>query len=194
MFHCAVSGGIASGKSVVCKILESMLHPVYYADDRASFLIDTQTEIKQQLTERFGVNIYQQDKINKPLLASLIFNSTSDREFVNSVVHPIVRKDYMEWRKLFKNKEFTFFESALIFQSDLYKYFDAIIVVDASINLRIERLILRDNISSNEAEKRLSVQINPKEYTQRADYIIINDGAFILPQLVTTINLIKDNG
>jgi dephospho-CoA kinase len=189
MKHCGITGGIASGKSMVCQILISMGYPVYFADSRAQILTNTNTEIQKQLINRFGDDIYVNAKLNKTLMRNLIFKSDEARKYVNSVVHPVVRNDYLIWRNESDKDGITFMESALIYNTDIFQFFDFICAVKASDTVRINRLMQRDNINSQDAAERLNIQLSPDEYYNRADFVINNNGTELL--ILQVLNLIK---
>lgn len=174
MIKIGITGIIGSGKSEVSRIFEILGVPVYYADDMAKRLLVTDKTIKKELIKKYGNDIYIKNSINRNKLAEIIFNSEDERHFVNRLVHPVVISDYQLW--IYNTgKKLTAIESALVFDSDLYNHLDKIIHVKASHELRVQRIINRDNISLNEAEKKINLQTKDEVFDNRSDFIIIND-------------------
>lgn len=169
-----VSGGIGSGKSFVCALLEKKGFPVYYADPRAKVLMEDNDEVHQQLVEAFGSETFKNNRLNKSYIASLIFNDDSKRESINNIVHPAVERDFIQWSA---NQQSTivFQESALLFDTGAYLRFDATVLVIAPRDLRLRRIMDRDKCSEQDALARIQSQGNPELYRTLANYVIYND-------------------
>ena len=174
MKRIGITGGIGAGKSLVAEIIKAMGYPVYNSDERAKELTDSNPKIKAGLIHLFGIEIYQNDKLNKFALAQAIFSDESLRENVNALIHPIVREDYNLWA-LAQNNSLVFNESAILFETGSYKNFDAIILVFAPIELRIQRIMKRDNCSENEVLKRMNSQFSDEEKYQLTEFRVLND-------------------
>lgn len=186
-FTVGITGGIASGKTIVAKIFEILGYPVYYSDIRAKDLMNEDVVIKQGLRFLFGDEVYVNDTLNRPYLAEKIFNSPSLREKVNSIVHPVVRKDFEIWTAQ-QNSLLVFQESALLFETESYKSFDAVILVVADENLRIQRIVERDNISNEEAIKRIQAQLPDSEKRKRTKWVVENnEKQFVTQQILKLI-------
>lgn len=186
-FTVGITGGIASGKTIVAKIFEILGYPVYYSDIRAKDLMNEDVVIKQGLLFLFGDEVYVNDTLNRPYLAEKIFNSPSLREKVNSIVHPVVRKDFEIWTAQ-QNSLLVFQESALLFETGSYKSFDAVILVVADENLRIQRIVERDNISNEEAIKRIQAQLPDSEKRKRTKWVVENnEKQFVTQQILKLI-------
>lgn len=186
-FTVGITGGIASGKTIVAKIFEILGYPVYYSDIRAKDLMNEDVVIKQGLRFLFGDEVYVNDTLNRPYLAEKIFNSPSLREKVNSIVHPVVRKDFEIWTAQ-QNSLLVFQESALLFETGSYKSFDAVILVVADENLRIQRIVERDNISNEEAIKRIQAQLPDSEKRKRTKWVVENnEKQFVTQQILKLI-------
>lgn len=188
MKHWAITGGIAAGKSEICKVYNAMNIPVYNADLKAKFLIDKHDKIINGLVEHFGDNIYQDGKLNKQKMIQLVFDNEDTKSIVDSIVHPVVLDDYLNWRNNFKNCRFTLLESALVFESGLIKHIDVVGLVKADISKRAQRLMQRDGITSTQALQRINSQVNYDKYLDVADFIIINNGTeMLIPQVLNSI-------
>ena len=174
MKRIGITGGIGAGKSLVAEIIKAMGYPVYNSDERAKELTESNPKIKEGLIHLFGVEIYQNDKLNKFALAQAIFSDESQREKVNALIHPIVREDFNLWA-LVQNNSLVFNESAILFETGSFKKFDAIILVYAPKELRIKRIMKRDNCSENEVLKRMNSQFSDEEKYQLTEFRVLND-------------------
>ena len=174
MKRIGITGGIGAGKSLVAEIIKAMGYPVYNSDERAKELTESNPKIKEGLIHLFGEEIYQNDKLNKFALAQAIFSDESLREKVNALIHPIVREDFNLWA-LAQNNSLVFNESAILFETGSFKKFDAIILVYAPTELRIKRIMKRDNCSENEVLKRMNSQFSDEEKYQLTEFRVLND-------------------
>ena len=174
MKRIGITGGIGAGKSLVAEIIKAMGYPVYNSDERAKELTDSNPKIKEGLIHLFGEEIYQNDTLNKFALAQAIFSDESLREKVNALIHPIVREDFNLWA-LAQNNSLVFNESAILFETGSFKNFDAIILVYAPKELRIKRIMKRDNCSENEVLKRMNSQFSDEEKYQLTEFRVLND-------------------
>ena len=174
MKRIGITGGIGAGKSLVAEIIKAMGYPVYNSDERAKELTDSNPKIKEGLIHLFGEEIYQNDTLNKFALAQAIFSDESLREKVNALIHPIVREDFNLYT-LAQNAELVFNESAILFETGSFKNFDAIILVYAPTELRIKRIMKRDNCSENEVLKRMNSQFSDEEKYQLTEFRVLND-------------------
>ena len=174
MKRIGITGGIGAGKSLVAEIIKAMGYPVYNSDERAKELTESNPKIKEGLIHLFGEEIYQNDTLNKFALAQAIFSDESLREKVNALIHPIVREDFNLWA-LAQNNSLVFNESAILFETGSFKKFDAIILVYAPTELRIKRIMKRDNCSENEVLKRMNSQFSDEEKYQLTEFRVLND-------------------
>ncbi len=174
MKRIGITGGIGAGKSLVAEIIKAMGYPVYNSDERAKELTESNPKIKEGLIHLFGEEIYQNDTLNKFALAQAIFSDESLREKVNALIHPIVREDFNLWA-LAQNNSLVFNESAILFETRSFKNFDAIILVYAPKELRIKRIMKRDNCSENEVLKRMNSQFSDEEKYQLTEFRVLND-------------------
>jgi dephospho-CoA kinase len=189
MIKVAVTGGIGSGKSVVCKIFEKIGIPVFNADFEAKKLINTSRTIHDKLVSLFGAAIYQSNgDIHRKKMADLIFNDNFALQKVNEIVHPEVRKRFIEWGKE-QNSPYIIQEAAIIFESKQTQSFDKIITVTAPLELKIERVIKRDQVSKEEVYKRMQSQLPDEIKIAKSDFVIMNDEIeMIIPQIIEINN------
>ena len=188
MKRIGLTGGIGSGKSFIAKILEHMGYPVYYSDARAKELTKSNPTIKMGLISLFGEEVYVGNQLNSELIASKIFNDDELRTTVNELIHPIVRADFEKWA-LNQHSALVFNEAAILFETGSYRNFDAIVLVCAPIELKIERVMNREKSSREAVLERMSKQWSDEDKMKLTDYSILNDNQTpILIQLETIIN------
>jgi len=185
MIKVAVTGGIGSGKSVVCSVFEKLGIPVFYADESAKELLDSDKDIKEKLISYFGKPIFgKDDKLVRSKFAEIIFNNKTYLTTVNGIVHPRVRKEFDNWVEK-QTSPYVIEEIAILFESGQAHLFDKIISVTAPLEMRIERVMKRDNISREKVLDRLNNQDNDESRIERSDFIIINnDRELLLPQII----------
>lgn len=191
MIKVAITGGIGSGKSIVCKTIESIGYPVYYSDQRAKDLINTSSHIICSLKNLYGEDIYKDGSINKKRLASIIFNSKTELNKVNAIVHPEVETDFINWTKK-QGKTITFKESAIIFESQLEHLFNYTIGITTDKETRIRRVMNRENCTRESVIVRIKNQLPQETIYKLSDFIIENsETKALLPQIINIINKIK---
>ncbi len=191
MIIIGVTGGIGSGKSIVCKFMSIHNIPVYDADKEAKNLNDNSSIIKSKLIERFGNNIYTNEVLNKKKLANLIFNDKDNLQYVNSVIHSELATHFLNWIEKNKHCNLLAIDAAVLFESGFDKYVDKIVTVIAPIDIRIARVSDRDNLSSEQIKARIESQISDKERIEKSDFMITNDNkSSIIKQVNYIINKI----
>lgn len=175
MLKIGITGGIGSGKSLVCKILESIGYPVFYSDDISKSITINNQEVRSALILRYGDNIYQGQQLNRSLLSQKIFENPNERLFVNELIHPKVREAFDQFASS-SSKPFVFNEAAILFETGSYKHFDRTILVTAPEDTRIERVMKRDHCNKEAVVKRIDSQWKDERKIKLADGVIVNDG------------------
>ena len=171
-----ITGGIGSGKSLICKIFSTMNIPIYDADSRAKYLINNDISLKNSIKSLLGENAYlPMGKYNRKWVASQVFNNSDLLKQLNSFVHPCVHKDSHDWVKKYSKSPFLIYEAALMKAAGDNNMFDKVIVVNAPINLRIQRIQVRDKRSEQEIKDIIARQFSDEERLKIADYVIDND-------------------
>ena len=171
-----ITGGIGSGKSLICRIFSTMNIPIYEADSRAKYLINQDISLKKSIKNLLGNNAYTpMDEYNRAWVASQIFNNPDLLKQLNSLVHPCVHKDSHNWVKKYSKFPFLLYEAALMRAAGNNNMFDKVVVVSAPIDLRIKRIQTRDKRSEQEIKAIIAQQITDEERLKIADYIIEND-------------------
>lgn len=183
----AITGGIGSGKSYVCRRLERHGIRVYDCDTAAKRLMRDSDELREALRQLVGDEVYVDNVLQKPVMARFLLKSEANKQAVNDVVHPAVARDFEE-------SGYTWLESAILFDSgfDMRTRFDYIICVTAPLEVRIRRVMKRDGISRQQALDWIQRQLPQDEVRARSDFEIVNDGkANIEKQIETIIKQIK---
>ena len=174
MKNIGLTGGIGSGKSTVSKILISEGIPVYDSDSRAKILMNSSIELKKNIIQKFGKKSYINNKLNRAYLSNIVFNNESEIIKINSIVHPYVYNDFINWKKSVFSK-YVIFESALIFETGSYKNNDFNILVVSDLEERIKRVKERDNLSKKDIMTRILNQWSDDEKITLCDYLIKNN-------------------
>ena len=188
-----LTGGIGSGKSTISKEIKCNSIPVYDSDTRAKILMNSSKVLKSKLIEFFGSSAYSNGFLNKKYISNLIFNDSSALNKINSIVHPEVFDDFINWKSRLNN-DFVIYESALIFESGSYKLNDYNILVISDINKRIERVIKRDNIEKNDVLLKINNQWPDQKKIPLADYVFenssVNENRKLVSSLINHFNSI----
>jgi dephospho-CoA kinase len=182
-----ITGGIGSGKSLVCRIFHVVGVPVYDADSRAKKLMTTDGILIDQIKKEFGTLSYdEKGALNRELLSNTVFNNPDKLAKLNSLVHPRVAVDYNKWMLEQSGAKYCLKEAALLFEAGSYQSLDKIIVVTAPDELRIKRVLQRDPQRSRaEVEKIIKNQMPQEEKILKSDFVIKNDESeLVVPQVL----------
>ncbi|WP_367388834.1 dephospho-CoA kinase [Lewinella sp. LCG006] len=184
-----ITGGIGSGKTTVCQIFASLGIPVYYADDRAKWLMGNAPQLIAALKDAFGEKTYtEQGTLDRAYLAELVFNNQEQLDILNSIVHPSVREDGIRWDEQHQDTPYTLREAALLYESGIYQLLDQIITVTAPEALRIQRVMERDGLREEQVKARMDKQWPEEKKVALADFVIHNDGQHSLIRQVFQIH------
>ena len=183
MLKVGITGGIGSGKSYVCEILEKMGYPVFYSDLEAKRLMIQKSELIEQIKLIVGENAYLQGELNKPIIRNFLFDNELNKEKLNKVIHPFVYQEFENWC-LKQKQQIVFNESALLFETGSYKRFDKTILITAPEGIKVKRITSRDGLKFDDIKKRFEAQLNDETKIEKADFIIKNnDEELIIPQI-----------
>ena len=192
MICVAITGGIGSGKSYVSAMLEERGIPVYNADTESKQLTLSNAKIRNKLIALLGEEVYANGELNKPMLASYLFASAENAVRINGIIHPVVKEDFKCWLTNHAEKDITAFESAILYEAGFEDTVDAVLMVFAPRELRLERAMKRDKVTREQIEVRMDAQMSEEEKCRRADFVVYNDGTLPLDeQLTSVINLLK---
>ena len=182
MLKVGLTGGIGSGKSTVAQLFEVLGLPVYYADEAAKRLMNTDDQLKTAIKNAFGDAAYKNDNLDRQYLASVVFNDPYKLELLNSFVHPATIRDAEEWMQM-QTTPYIIKEAALLFESGAAAQLDYVIGVDAPMAIRIKRVMDRDGVTKDEVLKRINNQMDENIKLKLCDFVIINDEQqLLIPQ------------
>jgi len=187
-----LTGGIGSGKTKVAAVFETLGIPVYESDSKAKYLMNTNEEIRNKIIDLFGPESYNaDDELNRPWIASRVFSDHEQLEKLNAIVHPAVYKDLLEWtmEPHHNSAPYLIQESAILFEENLTRRLSSIILVVAPEELRISRVIERDNVTREDVLRRMKLQWPDEKKISSSDYVIYNDGERSLITQVRDIDL-----
>ncbi|SHG24615.1 dephospho-CoA kinase [Flavobacterium defluvii] len=181
-----LTGGIGSGKTTIANFFREMGIPVYIADDEAKKVMQSE-EIINQIKISFGESLFDNNVLNRAKLAEIVFNDAEKLEKLNSIVHPAVKKDFQLWLSQNKNHEFVIYEAAILFESGKYKEIDYIVTVTAPEEIRIERVMKRDNATREQVLSRMKMQWNDEKRISLSNFVINNSNLKIAREEVVKI-------
>ena len=182
-----ITGNIGSGKSYVCKMFEKLGIPVFYSDDETKklYLIPS---VKELIVNRFGEEVYFEDgTLNRKLLSYHLFKNEEAMKFIESVLYPALNQHFDEWCEQ-QTSPYVLYESAILFEKNYGKYFDKIIFVSAPEDIRLQRVMKRDDCTEENVRSRMRLQMSEETKLSKADFVIYNDGDKALEPQVETIN------
>jgi dephospho-CoA kinase len=179
-----VTGGIGSGKTSVCRIFKILGIPVFSADPEARDIMEHDENIIESINAIVGRDLYRNGGLDRSVLANLIFNDSTLLESVNELVHPVVFKHFDEWMHK-QDAPYVIMEAAILFESGGNRYVDRVATVVAPVEERINRVMLRNNLSREQIQERIKNQMTDEERIKRSDYIINNsEKDMIIPSVI----------
>lgn len=183
MLKVGITGGIGAGKSIICKLFFLLGIKVYNADYFAKYLMQNDKKLIQSIKEIFGKDAYINDKLNRKKLAEIVFEDADKLSKLNQLVHPAVAKHSVIWMAQ-QTGPYVLKEAALLFETGSYKQLDYTILVTAPQNVRVERVMKRDNTNADSINNRMNKQLPDNEKLTLADFVIINDDKTpVIPQV-----------
>ncbi len=180
-----LTGGIGSGKTTVAQLLELQGYPVYYADEQAKKLLSENKEVKNKVRELLGSDIFDSNEVpDRKKIAEKVFSDSNLLAGLNAILHPATRQDFSRWAESRKDVTLLFKEAAILYEAGSDADCDEVLLVYAPMNLRIERVCIRDGLGEAEVKARIEKQWPEFEKLQRAGFVIYNDGIHeIAPQV-----------
>lgn len=172
-----ITGGIGSGKSTVCKVLEILGNKIYYADDRAKWLMENHPPLTNKIKTIFGEDSFKNQRLDRSYIAQKAFTNPETLQSLNEAVHPMVAEDLMEWVEHNKSERMLFNEAALLFEVGTYKKMESTILVTAPEDIRLQRVLTRDSHRTASSIKEImNRQMKDEVKLPLADFVIQNDG------------------
>lgn len=182
-----ITGGIGSGKSLVCHIFHTLGIAVYDADSRAKWLMNHHEALRRDIQVAFGTKAYSAaGQLDKQYLAAQVFNDGEKVQSLNRIVHPKVAEDYTTWVQAHNLSPYLIKEAALLFESGSYQLLDKVITVFAPLEIRLQRILKRDpQRTTTEINAIIKKQMSEEDKIQRADFVIYNDESrLLIPQIL----------
>ena len=184
MLCLGLTGGIGSGKSYVSRIFSALNVPVYEADTHTKWLYDRDDQLRHGLISLLGANIYNGSVLQKEVVAAKIFDNRVLLEQVNQLVHPVVMRDFTDW-KTRQEAAYVILESAIILETPFASVADKMVTVSSPPFLRLERLCRRDQSVVEDAQRRMERQWSDAMREEKSDFVIYSDGKSpLLPQVL----------
>ena len=168
-----LTGGIGSGKTTIANFFKELGVPIYIADTEAKALMNRSKVIKRKLIALFGDNAYQNGKLNRDFLSKKIFNNKDLLQKMNAIVHPKVASHFKRWVKK-QEAPYVISEAAILFENGSYTKYDYIITVTAPEEVRLKRVMSRDNSSKEKIKSVMNNQWKDEEKIKLSDYVIQN--------------------
>lgn len=179
-----IAGGIGSGKTIICHVFKVLGIPVYNADLEAKLIMNKSDQVRLAVMQEFGDEAYSNGVLNRAFLAAQVFNDAAKLEQLNRIVHPAVIQAAEDWADA-QTAPYSLKEASILFESGSYKKVDYSILVTAPIEIRIARVMERDQVTREQVLARMNNQMSDEEKTKLADFVIINDGITpIIPQVM----------
>ncbi|MDP4201665.1 MAG: dephospho-CoA kinase [Bacteroidota bacterium] len=170
-----ITGGIGSGKSVISKLLVAMGYPVYDSDAEAKKIMQSDLSVIKELQLEFGEDTYINNQLNKQHLANEVFGNPERLRALNAIVHPAVKRHFQAWTKQ-QSGSVVFLETAILFESGFNSETHKVILVTAPLDIRIERVVRRDQCTQEQVMQRIALQWTEEAKALKSDFIIVNDG------------------
>jgi dephospho-CoA kinase len=185
MLKIGITGNIGSGKTTVSKLFELLGIPVFYADDHAKNVMVQDAELITGIKQTFGTEAYFEDgTLNRKYIAGIVFNNAAELAKLNALVHPAVFRAFDNWLAV-QDAPYVLKEAAILFESGSDKGCDRTLMVAAPLELRLQRILKRDNITRAEAESRNARQFSDEKKIALANDLIMNDDSqLVIPQVL----------
>ncbi|MCK0157176.1 dephospho-CoA kinase [Cellulophaga sp. F20128] len=174
MMIVGLTGGIGSGKSTVAKMFTELGIPVYDSDGEAKRVMNASKKVKKAIIELLGAGAYTGDELNRRYVASKVFTDETVLQKLNDIVHPAVRKHFLQWTKK-QDAPYVIQESAIIFENKNQDFYDTIVLITAPLEDRIQRIIKRDQTTRENVLSRIANQLSDDEKENLSDFMLINE-------------------
>lgn len=191
MLKVGITGGIGSGKSVVCQVFTALGIPVFNADDTARMLMEQDAALVAGIRSLLGSEVYVGDRLNREEVAAIIFKDPAKLQQLNALVHPAT-VSYGRQLMASQQSPYVIKEAAIFFESGSYKDMDVMIGVYAPLELRIERAMNRGGLTRQKVENIIAQQMNEEEKMKRCNHVIVNDDkTAVLPRVLELHEVLK---
>ena len=191
MKRIGLTGNIGSGKSTIASCFKVLGISVFNSDDKAKFIMNNNSALKQKMINHFGENVFNEFGLNRKYLSRLAFNNVKVLKKLNDLVHPLVQDAFEIWCNQ-QSSKYVIKEAAILFESNNNKSLDACICVSCPEQIRIQRILKRDDLSEKEIIQRMRSQWPEKKKKALSDYVILNDDTcLVIPQILKIHNTLK---
>ncbi len=197
MLIVGLTGGIGSGKTLISSVFRILGIPVFDADQEARNLTNMDPDIKNDLLQWLGPGYFSDGRLNRPKVAGLVFHDKEALTRLNEIVHPRVRDRFTAWTENQRDKPYVIHEAAILFESGFYRMMDTNILIVCPVEVRVQRVALRDGANEDHVRARLRNQLPDEQKIPLAGFIIKNDGKEPVVPVVLDIHaqlLKKSNG
>ena len=191
MKRIGLTGNIGSGKTTVASCFEILGIAVFNADKQAKLLMTEDINLKQSLITEFGKEVFHNNELNLKYLSNLAFNDDIVLKRLNALVHPIVQDAFEKW-SVQQSGAYVIKEAAILFESNTYQSLDEIICISCPEEIRLKRILKRDDLSEKEVRQRMSHQWAEEKKISLSDYTITNDNiSLVIPQILSIHSHLK---
>ena len=168
-----ITGSIACGKSTVSDYLITKGYTIIDADKLGHVAL-TSNDVKRKLAEKFGENILENNEISREKLGKLVFGNDDNLKILNSIIHPKIKELILKLQEEHKDEDLVFLDIALLYEANFVDLVEKVAVVYVDENVQLERLMMRNSFSKEEAFKRIKSQMSPQEKATLGDFVINN--------------------
>lgn len=193
MIKIAITGGICSGKSTLCNQLENIGYKIFYSDNVAKSIVNSNVEIKKEIINEFSEKAFSNEGYNSKFIASIVFSNQEKLDRLNKIFSSYITKEFDSFCKTNSSEKIIFYESALIFEHDKQKDFDYVFCCHASQETIIKRLKKRNGYSDEEIENRIASQMSQVDKMSKSDFLINTETEHFLNQTIEKINQITNH-
>ena len=191
MKRIGLTGNIGSGKTIIASCFEVLNIPVFNADNVAKLLMNKDVNLKQSLIAEFGKEVFLNNELNRKYLSKLAFNDDLVLKRLNALVHPVIQEAFEKW-SIQQSGAYIIKEAAILFESNTYQSLDAIICISCPEEIRLKRILKRDDLSEKEVRQRMSNQWAEEKKISLSDYVIKNDNTcLVMPQILRVHSALK---
>lgn len=191
MKRIGLTGNIGSGKTTIASCFEILGVAIFNADKEAKLLMNKDVNLKQSLIAEFGKEVFLNNELNRKYLSNLAFNDDLVLKRLNALVHPVVQDAFEKW-SIQQSGAYIIKEAAILFESNTYQSLDAIICISCPEEIRLKRILKRDDLSEMDVRQRMSHQWAEEKKISLSDYVITNDNSsLVMPQILSVHSALK---
>ena len=168
-----ITGSIACGKSTVSDYLIAKGYTIIDADKLGHVAL-TSNDVKRKLAEKFSDEILENNEISREKLGKLVFGNDDNLKILNSIIHPKIKELILKLQEEHKDEDLVFLDIALLYEANFLDLVEKVAVVYVDEDVQLERLMMRNSLSKEEAIKRIESQMSPREKASLGDFVINN--------------------